>query len=375
MTPHLPLSYWRQQGAIVLVTVVLMLVMITLVTLYTGRIQSFEHKIALNGQNQHFAYAAASAGLAQGIAELQRNKSWPVANIDGALSNQQQFTVTASVQLVPRYSQNLSLFTLSSTGSSQDGLSEVTLSEQAIVYPLLVTIPAAPLMTDGGLDIRTNFTLVANPNGGGQGVPLSLWTNDSADMNQINGLTCGAFEYQQQLCQARAYSGQGAAGPDILANDLAFPADVFGYLFNVSMAHYATLRDEADLVLADCTTLSQQVLMLIWVRGDCDVAANSALGAPNSPVILLIEEGDLRIGSDAIIHGLVVLLKDPANVGTHDVHMNGGSVLNGALVANQVLGRSAGTIYIVYAQATLAALRTAPAFLRIARVPGSWRDL
>ena len=89
MTPHLPLSYWRQQGAIVLVTVELMLVMITLVTLYTGRIQSFEHKIALNGQNQHFAYAAASAGLSQGIAELQRNKSWPVANIDGALSNQQ----------------------------------------------------------------------------------------------------------------------------------------------------------------------------------------------------------------------------------------------------------------------------------------------
>lgn len=375
MHPHLRFSYGRQQGAIVLVTVVLMLMMITLVTLYTGRIQSFEHKIALNGQNQHFAYAAASAGLAQGIAELQRNKSWPVATINSALSNQQQFSVTAGAQIIPRYSQNLTLYALSSTGTSPDGLSEVTLSEQAIVYPLLVTIPAAPLMTDGGLDIRANFTLVANPNGGGQGVPLSLWTNDSADMDQINGLTCGLYEYQQQLCQTRAYSEQGAAGMDILANDLAFPTDVFGYLFNVSIAHYATLRDEADLVLADCTTLSQQVLMLIWVSGDCDVAANSVLGAPNAPVILLIAEGDLRVGSDAIIHGLVVFLKDPATVGTHDVHMSVGSLLNGALVANQVLGRLSGSLHIVYAQATLAALRTAPEFLRVARVPGSWRDL
>ena len=365
----------RQQGAMVLVTVVLMLVMITLVTLYTGRIQSFEHKIMLNGQNQHFAFATASAGLTQGLAELQRNKSWPAATVNGLLSNQQQFTVTASAQPILRNTHTLMLYELRARGLSPDGLSEVTLAEQAIVYPLVVTSPAAPLMTDGGLDIRTNFELVANPNAGGPGVALSLWTNGAVDMSRINGISCGWFEYHQQLCQSRAYSAQGSAGHDILANDLAFPADVFGYLFNISIAHYASLRDEADLVLNNCLALSQQVLMFIWVTGDCDIAANSQLGDPSAPVLLVIEEGDLRIANDATINGLVVLLKDPASVATHDVHMTPTSVLRGALVANQVLGRSAGTLHIVYAQQTLATLHTAPEFLRVARVPGSWRDL
>ena len=53
----------RQHGAVVLLTVVLLLIMVTLVTLYTGKIQSFEPRIIVNEQNQKWARAAAKSGL------------------------------------------------------------------------------------------------------------------------------------------------------------------------------------------------------------------------------------------------------------------------------------------------------------------------
>ncbi|WP_340680655.1 hypothetical protein [Paraglaciecola sp.] len=364
----------RQRGAIVLVSVVLMLVMVTLVTLYTGRIQSFEHKIILNSQNQKFAFAAASAGLSQGLAELQHNKNWPLATVTGMLPNLQRFNVAASAQSIIRNSRQFLLFEMTSTGSSVDGLSTVSVSEQAIIYPLLSTVPVAPLMTDGGIDNRSTFELIANPNGAGQGVALSIWSNGGVDMLQINGLSCGFFEYTNRQCQSRAYSRLGEAGADILANDLAFPIDLFAHLFNVSLTHYPALRDEADLLLADCSALAPQTSAFIWVTGDCDIPANIQVGSVISPVILVVEEGSLSLGNGVNIYGLVFVLKDPASVISHDVLMSSTSLLTGALVANQVLGRTAGKFRVLYDYTILHLLSTEPHFLRVAKVPGSWED-
>jgi hypothetical protein len=364
-----------QRGAIVLVSVVLMLVMITLVTLYTGRIQSFEHKIILNSQNQRFAFAAASAGLSQGLAELQKNKSWAQTTVMGMLPNQQHFSVTASEQKIIRNSRQFLFFELSATGSSVDGLSIVSVSEQAIVYSLLATLPVAPLMTDGGIDRRATFELVANPNGPGQGIALSIWSNGSVDMLQINGLSCGLFEYINNQCQSRAYSRLGQFGADILATDLTFPVDVFAHLFNLSLTHYPALRDEADILLTDCNTLASQASRFIWVTGDCDIPTNIQLGSAISPVILVVEEGSLSLDSGVNIYGLVFVLKNPVSVISHDVLMSSTSLLTGALVANQVLGRTAGKFRVLYDYTVLRLLRTDPHFLRVAKVPGSWEDL
>ena len=363
-----------QKGAIILVTVVLMLVMITLVTLYTGKIQSFEHKIILNGQNQKFAFAAANSALNQGLAELQFNKSWPQATVAGLLSNQQGFSVTASEQPIVRNSLHFTLFELTATGSSVDGQSKVSVIEQAIIYPLLVNVPAAPLMSDGGVDRRASFEIVANPNGGGQGIALSVWSNGAVDMTQLSGVSCGWYEYTERQCHAKAYSLQGKTGADILANDVAFPLDVFAYLFNLPLIHYSALRDEADSLLADCNAIGQ-VVGFIWVRGDCDIPVNTQVGKLTSPVILVVEEGNLSVDSGASITGLVFVLQAPNSVVSHDVFMSASSLLTGALVANQMLGRSAGNFRVLYDYGVLNLLSTDAQFLRVARVPGSWQDI
>ena len=59
----------NQKGAAILLTVVLLLIMVTLVTLYTGKIQSFEHQIMINTQNQKWAQLSAKAGLNQGLGD------------------------------------------------------------------------------------------------------------------------------------------------------------------------------------------------------------------------------------------------------------------------------------------------------------------
>ena len=363
----------RQQGAIILVTVVLLLVMISLVTLHTGRIQSFEHKIILNGQNQKQAFAAANAALNQGLAELLANKSWPQGTVIGQLPNQQVFSITATERQITRNSLPLSVFELTATGSSVDQLSKVALTEQAIVYPLLVNIPVAPLMNDGGLDNRATFELIANPNGAGQGVALSVWTNGGVDMSQLNGVSCGLYEYIHQQCQSKAYSQLGLAGADILANDLDFPADVFAHLFNLPLTHYTALRDEADFLLADCSALAQ-ANGLIWVNGDCDIAANVQVGSVLTPVILIIEDGNLSLQNGASITGLVFVLQIPSSVISHDVFMASSCLLSGALVANQKLGRNGGKFKVLYEHNVLELLRSDLLFSRVAKVPGSWQD-
>ena len=363
----------RQQGAIILVTVVLLLVMISLVTLHTGRIQSFEHKIILNGQNQKQAFAAANAALNQGLAELLANKSWTQGSVVGQLPNQQVFSITATERKVTRNSLPLSVFELTATGSSVDLLSRVALTEQAIVYPLLVNIPVAPLINDGGIDNRATFELIANPNGAGQGVALSVWTNGAVDMSQLNGISCGLYEYINQQCHVNAYSQLGHAGADILANDLNFPADLFVHLFNLPLAHYAALRDEADFQLINCNTLTVEK-GLIWVNGDCDVAANVQVGSVATPVILIVENGDLILQNGANITGLVFVLQTPASILSHDVFMASSSLLTGALVANQKLGRSGGKFRVLYEHNVLELLRSDVLFSRVAKVPGSWQD-
>jgi Tfp pilus assembly protein PilX len=85
----------NQKGAAILLTVVLLLIMVTLVTLYTGKIQSFEHQIVINTQNQKWAQASAKAGLNQGLAMLNVNKVWPDSEVSGNLDDNSTFTVSA----------------------------------------------------------------------------------------------------------------------------------------------------------------------------------------------------------------------------------------------------------------------------------------
>ena len=134
-----------ERGAIVLTSVVLLLTMAALVTLYTGQVKSFENLITLNAQNRLLAFNSAEAGLMKALGILTIEPYWDGAQFTGSLPGQGSFTTTGSWKEIHRESATQRLVTLESVGKSPDRLSTVTVTEQALVYPLVANLPDAPL--------------------------------------------------------------------------------------------------------------------------------------------------------------------------------------------------------------------------------------
>lgn len=367
-------SLQRQSGAMVLVSVVLLLALVTLVTLSTGRIVSFEHKILLNEQNHNAALSAAEAGLSRSLGVLTEDPGWAGLPFNEVLAGQSSYTTAAARQTINRASGSLTLITLSSAGTSADGLATLNVSEQAILYSVLANAPDVPLIVAGGLDVSGNFEVVSNANGGGTGVPLSIWTDGNVDMDNGSGTTCGLQEFNDNKCSASPYSEKGFQDLDILDNDPAFPPDLMEYMFNIPEAEWDTLRSDADVRLANCDSLGAASKGLIWVDGDCSLNANVVVGSVDDPVILIVTDGNLTMNGGAIINGMVFSFRKPGNITEFEINMIGGARVNGVVASNHPVGQANGTYNSVYDVDVLAQLKANDAFLRVARVPGSWRD-
>ncbi|MCG6220715.1 hypothetical protein, partial [Vibrio diabolicus] len=111
-----------------------------------------------------------------------------------------------------------------------DATANAEVEVKAIKISVLAGTPAAPLTVAGGMAVSGNFTVVANPNGGGPGVPLSIWTNGNVDLTNGSGQTCHQGDYSGG-CSANI-SQKGDKQSDIKDNDTDFPTDLVWYLFN-----------------------------------------------------------------------------------------------------------------------------------------------
>lgn len=363
-----------QNGAAVLITVVLMFVLVTLVTVYASKIVSINNKITLNDQNRVHAKVIAEAGLMRGFGLLTENPDWDGTAFTETLANGGSFTLSANRATIVRESTEVSLITLSSVSVSPDGLATETVTEQAYQYSILANPPDAPLSVAGGIAVTGNFEVAANPNGGGEGVPLSIWTDTTVDLNNGSGTTCGQQELLDGQCSSNPYSEKGFKDTDILDADPTFPSDLLEYFFNVPESDWESLRDDANLRISNCTGLNAASSGLIWVDGPCDLAANAIIGSAANPVILIVADNDVKMAGGAQINGMLFSFRKPGNTAAFDLDMIGGAAVNGAIASNHTLGQSSGTFNSTYDADILAQLELNNAFIRVARVPGSWRD-
>lgn len=363
-----------QRGVVMLTAVILLLILVTLVTVSTGRIKSFEHSIMLNAQNYQLAFSSAEAGLAHGFGLLSESPSWDGTAVNRQLPGQGEFTVSGLRQNVIRDSSTLRLVTLTSVGRSPDDTATVTLTQQAIQYSIIANPPDVPLIVAGGLKVGGSFEVAANPNGGGEGVPLSIWTDMDVDMNNGSGATCGLQEFSDGNCSSSPYSEKGFQGSDILDNDANFPDDLMEYLFNIPEDDWPLLRSDADQLYTDCSSLGPNSMGLIWIDGDCSINANNVIGSISDPIVLIVTDGDLTMNGGATINGMVFSFRKPATTTDFDLHMIGGARVNGIVASNHPVGHANGTYNSVYDAEVLESLEQGDAFQRVAIVPGSWRD-
>ena len=248
----------RHLGFTTFTVTLLLTVMLLSISLLVGKLMVSDRRVSLNEVQYRQALALAELGLSDGVGRLAQDASWRSA------SSGVSVTVSAGTY---------TLFALDDTAVTVGGASvtpvrvraQATLVDstanadveiKTIKVSVLAGTPAAPLTVAGGMAVSGNFTVVANPNGGGPGVPLSIWTNGNVDLTNGSGQTCHQGDYSGG-CSAYI-SQKGDKQSDIKDNDTAFPSDLVWYLFNENddATGWANLESRAVQMLTNCDSLS-----------------------------------------------------------------------------------------------------------------------
>lgn len=282
------------------------------------------------------------------------------------------------------------------TGNLETCTAEARVAQPLANYKALNGKPQMPLTAKTSFDGSGTSEVVPNPNAGGVGVPLSVWSNanancpdqDPAEVTaQGSWTTCELHEWygrdvrpDEVSCditpcrchndEALSYTqGQDAQlGIDIF-QDEAFPCDLFEYYFGVPRDQYEIVKADAT-VINDCTGLGPHSHGLYWVSGsDCRINANTVVGSPENPIILVSAAQTTSLAGGAEIFGVLYVFD-----GEHaDATLNsaGNTTVYGAAVVDGVMGRYTGTFQVVYSDVVLA---NAAASNGLGHVPGGWRD-
>lgn len=362
----------KQTGFATITLTVLLLSVIILVTLYTARFKMQEQRIMRNHAGMQEATMVADAALEQVVMLINSDKTNLNRTLDGNIAGAQYQATLSSQSFETELRGDVDIVDIVLNARSADGRATRLLRQQVAVMPIIRSAPDTPIAIKGGMVASGNFQVVANPNGGGDGVPLSIWTDADVDING-SGSTCGQEEFEEGICSARPFSERGQHGVDILDNDTEnFPDDLLEYLFGVREENWQDLRDMANVILPDCSSLNAASTGLIWVEGNCDVPS-AQIGTADDPVALVVHNGNIKMNANTRFYGMLFAF-DNDDVTEYDMAMNGGAVIHGAVMANQQPDLSNGTLMVHYHLEVLSNIVNNDNFRRVHRVGGSWSD-
>ena len=363
-------------------TVTLLLILILVgISLLVGKLMVADRKISVNEVQYRQALALAELGIADGMGRVSIDPAWRSSS--GISVSTAQGTYLLSVKDVPDElvevgtSPNTLEVTpveLVSTATLPSNLGTATVRVQVAAYHLLSAAKAVPLMVAGGASIGGNFTVVANPNGGGPGVPLSVWS-DQAVGGSGSWQTCHQGDFSGGSCSTNL-SDDNDIGPDIKASDPTFPDDLLWYLFGEPNTDegWANMFDNGAISIPNCSSLgaTSTGIFIVDVGVDCDFTA-SLIGSAGAPVVLIVRDGDLTMNGGLVFNGIIFAHSDdPSN--PPRVKANGTATVNGSLIANAPIDITSGTFNVKYDQSVLDGVQQGASFQTTKMVPGSWRD-
>ena len=231
------------------------------------------------------------------------------------------------------------------------------------------------MMGAGNIPLNGTFNVVANPNGGGPGIPVSVWSKSLIDDPQGASVTCQMGDYiQDGNCGGSPMSYKDVKGPDIVDNDPKFPTDMFQFAFGIPTSNYGVLKSQATLV-SNCDNLNT-LKGIVWVTGDCTITGtdNSSL---TEPLVLVVESGDVTMNANSTFYGLLFAFDPAGNAGS--ITANGGAKFFGSMLSNNTVSMGIninGTFDMVYTPAVIREI-TSPGntlYKPMAKIPGSWAD-
>ncbi|GAA0858021.1 hypothetical protein [Aliiglaciecola litoralis] len=359
------------RGAAALTCVTLLLMLTTLAGTFGATFAQLNLKIALNAQHKQRIDALANAKLTTAISELQSR------SVRQQVIEQQQSDQVYEYQLSSRLINDIaqepfSLFGLSASVTSIDSRANATQSQNVLSYSMLDTIPAAPLIVDGAMLDSDKVTIVANPNGAGTNVPISVWTSEPISELEHLPTTCQPFEFRLTRCVDSALTKPGFKAPDVVDVAQPFPGELLDYVFPFSTLDWINIKDQATTILTSCDSLTTDSKGLIWIEGNCSLPLGLQLGSLEQPILLVIKDGQLILPSNAEIYGLMILFRQQNQLVEIDVIDN--ATVYGSVMSNTALRFVRDRLLIIYDGDLLTRLQGQRLMRRVVPITGSWRD-
>jgi Tfp pilus assembly protein PilX len=394
----------HQKGAATLVVSIVLLVAITLITLFTAKVVLDDIKFEANTYRTAQATSASNYGLdfaaryfdTGGFDQLdETDPANPVAGQDGVvdsvvttpltLQSGGTQTTTAQVQFIT------DAFRCGGTASWQDGLIQSTgLSDDGLGTRTMGQCvgPISILNGDGPeipLIARTRIDTTGDANIINRYTSTNIWSADDVIITGANMATyirdpavdpaSAGFDYldTDESVDTQLVSNRNLGnGADIISGDptLRMGAGFFGNFFAADQR--ATLEQLAAANNQSYNDIDNAVgdSGLIYVDGDQQLTGGT-IGSPTSPAILIVN-GDFDFGGNAVIYGLVYVVGimdvagTPSIVGSSIVENEGGSTTSSGFEGN-------GTLNLVYWQNFLDDDgQPLPGLTSV--VEGSWRD-
>ena len=403
-------SHCRQSGAVTLVTSLILLLLSSLVVYFTARNAINEQRLSANEVRTKQAYEAANAGLDYAMAYFAKGKDISAlptgAQLYLASTRPSYYQVrycslstyaTAAIPLCPAAhgtamactfptSSEMRTPIIVACGWSDDDKAVIRMVQRASGTPSLAGSITAPVVTRGTSNLLTGGASVFNYFNdltvwAGGGVPIQSNTGKTFIRNVANDPAPISPDYRT-VGQSPGCNNPGTThytcstdgnnlGPDVIVNDTALSnlssADFFASFmgktpdaYRDTVATYKvdlnnSITGEDSNSIASITGMTDSV---IWVEGNASGLGN--IGTADHPVVLVVN-GDLDLGSNTVINGMVFV--------TGQITGNGTPTIYGSLIAGAA--NLTGNAKIIFDPNVLAG---ASRLGQAAPVPGGWRD-
>jgi hypothetical protein len=391
----------KQAGSATLVMSLVLLMLITMIGIYTGRSVLLEQKIAGNDFRARQAFEAAESGLAAAVSYVTDGfdrdgdgNPDPVFDTDAdGIGDATTMAFPDSSSVTVDLGGAFPSLSVQSVGVSDDLTATRTVRQVMAVVDTLPNAPDNPLTARGSV-IVTGSATVHNPEGHStiwSGNDVELGANNStatniADPTDPNYPTCLDTP---MTCSTTPSSSKVAVGLDVIEHDASLAnltsEQMFQNFFGTTMENYRESRVTLEVAAADANNLATSannpgahlgVGEVIWVEGNttledqttvgCEVPVSGGGVCPNASVnpSIIIVNGDLTTDGTPNFYGLVYV------VGSMDMSSN--TTVTGAVIVGGDTNNSAGGSLDVWFNSDV--LNRTRQNGPMGGAPGSWQD-
>ncbi|WP_417605407.1 PilX N-terminal domain-containing pilus assembly protein [Oceanimonas baumannii] len=368
----------RQKGFATLVITLVLVSMLVAVSVFIGKVLISDKRITLNEIEYRVALAAAEKGIAEAMAQLEVN---PAASSAAGTLVTSSATASYTVTMTPGVpiSAAWQLESVATLANGSNTTVSVQVAERKILNEQNVK-RAVPLMLAGNLPTSGNITIVAHPNGGGPGIPVSIWSKGAATLSG-NAKTCSLQAYQDGCSESNAYSTTVNVGEDIVTHDVDnFPGNLVEYLFGVpdTSTGWGYIESSATAVLTSCSGAAINDGGFYIIKGVPTCIIESSLGV-SEPVVIILKDSNLTINGNHSIYGVLFAYdSDLSGASNFSIKVNGNARFYGAMMSNyNTVDLPTGNYDAIYDPDVISRLTASEAdnsFTNLNIIPGSWKD-